>query len=205
MSKQKFKTTNWSIYNNALRQHGSLTIRLDESTIAAWTDNSYPERRGRPLNYTDMAITTTLMMKHVFNLSLRTDSIFTLIKLQLRCPDYSLISRHTQTVSINIKTATCREIAHLVIDRTGLKVFGEGESKIKKHGAERRRVWRKLHLPVDSTTHEVICADLSLSSTTDAHALPGLISQTHRPSGPSFLHEREHNIGQTSTVNVTTR
>lgn len=41
-------------------------------------------------------------------------------------------------------------------------------------------MWRRLHLAVvDSATHEVICADLSLSGTTDAQALPGLISQTH--------------------------
>lgn len=44
----------------------------------------------------------------------------------------------------------------------------------------RRRVWRKLHLAADSATHEIICADLSLSGTTDAQALPGLLNQTHR-------------------------
>ena len=58
------------------------------------------------------------------------------------------------------------EIAHLVIDSTGLKVFGEGEWKVKKHGQERRRIWRKLHLAVDSKTHEIICADLSLNNVT---------------------------------------
>lgn len=96
------------MYNNALRQRGSLTVWLDESAITAWTDNSSPERRGRPLHYTDMAITTVLMMKRVFNLSLRAlqgfvDSIFTLIKLPLRCPDYSLVNRRAQAVSINLK------------------------------------------------------------------------------------------------------
>jgi hypothetical protein len=71
------------------------------------------------------------------------------------------------------------EIAHLVIDSTGLKVFGEGEWKVKKHGQE-RRIWRKLHLAVDSNTHEIICADLSLNNVTDSEAFPGLIRQTHR-------------------------
>ncbi|HAD38796.1 MAG TPA: IS5 family transposase [Plesiomonas shigelloides] len=185
MAKQKFKLTNWPIYNNALRQRGSLTVWLEESAVTAWTDNSAPERSGRPLHYTDTAITTVLMMKRVFNLSLRAlqgfiDSIFTLMKLPLRCPDYSLVSRRAKTVNIHIKTPTRGEIAHLVIDGTGLKVFGEGEWKVKQHGTEGRRVWRKLHLAVDSATHEVIGADLSLSGTTDAQALPGLIKQTHR-------------------------
>ncbi len=46
--------------------------------------------------------------------------------------------------------------------------------------AERRRIWRKLHLAVDSKTHEIICADLSLNNVTDSEAFPGLIRQTHR-------------------------
>ncbi|WP_025246496.1 IS5 family transposase [Candidatus Sodalis pierantonius] len=161
MAKQKFKITNWPAYNNALRQRGDMTVWHDESAIAAWTESTPPEHRGRPLHYTDMAITTVLMIKRVFNLSLRAlqgfvDAIFKLMGL----------SRG--------------EISHLVIDGTGLKIFGEGEWKVKQHGAERRRVWRKLHLAVDSATHEIICADLSLSGTTDAQALPGLINQTHR-------------------------
>ena len=71
MAKQKFKITNWPTYNKALRQRGSLTVWPDESAIAAWTDSTQPEGRGRPLHYTDMAISTVLMMKRVFNLSLR--------------------------------------------------------------------------------------------------------------------------------------
>jgi len=185
MAKQKFKITNWPAYNKALRQRGSLTVWLDESVIAAWTESPAPERRGRPLHYTDMSITTVLMMKRVFNLSLRAlqgfvDSIFKLMGLSMRCPDYSLVSRRAKTVNISIKTPTRGEISHLVIDSTGLKVFGEGEWKIRLHGADKRRVWRKLHLAADGATHEIICADLSLSGTTDAQALPGLINQTHR-------------------------
>ncbi len=107
------------------------------------------------------------------------DSVFTLMSLPLRCPDYSLVSRRAKTVSISIKTPTRGEISHLVIDSSGLKVFGEGEWKVRQHGADRRRVWRKLHLAADSATHEIICADLSLSGTTDAQALPGLMPHSH--------------------------
>lgn len=124
-------------------------------------------------------------MKRVFNLSLRAlqgfvDSVFKLMNLSLCCPDYSLVSRRAKSVSISIKTPTRGEISHLVIDSTDLKVFGEGEWKVRQHGADKRRVWRKLHLAADSVIHEIICADLSLSGTTDAQALPALINQTHR-------------------------
>ncbi len=125
------------------------------------------------------------MIKRVFRLTLRAaqgfiDSIFALMNVPLRCPDYTSVSKRAKSVNVSFKTSTRGEIAHLVIDSTGLKVFGEGEWKVRKHGKERRRIWRKLHLAVDSNTHEVVCADLSLNNVTDSEAFPGLIRQTHR-------------------------
>ena len=53
--------------------------------------------------------------------------------------------------------------------------------KVKKHGTEeKRRVWHKLHIAVDTSTHEIIAAELSLSNVTDAEVLPNLLKQTHR-------------------------
>ena len=123
------------------------------------------------------------MIKRVFRLTLRAaqgfiDSIFALMNVPLRCPDYTSVSKRAKSVNVSFKTSTRGEIAHLVIDSTGLKVFGEGEWKVRKHGKERRRIWRKLHLAVDSNTHEVVCADLSLNNVTDSEAFPGLIRQT---------------------------
>lgn len=229
MAKQKFKITNGSAYNKALRQRGSLM----GSAIAAWIDSTQPERRGRPRHYTDMAITTVQMMKSVFNLSLRAlqgfvDSIFKMMTLLLCCPDYSPVSKWAKCVNVSIKTPTHGEISHRVIDATGLKVFGEGEWKVRQHGADRHWEWRKLHLAADSAMHEIICADLSLSGTVDAQALPGLINQTHRKiaeasadgaydtcychdallrkkSGHLSRHEARRNTGLRNTMSVTTR
>lgn len=71
-------------------------------------------------------------------------------------------------------------MAHLVIDATGLKVYGEGEWKIRKHGKEKRRVWRKLHLAVDATTHAVIAAEVSLETVADNEVLPTLLNPLRR-------------------------
>ncbi len=49
----------------------------------------------------------------------------------LRCPDYSSVSKRAKSVNVSFKAPTRSEIAHLVIDSTGLKVFGEGEWKVK--------------------------------------------------------------------------
>ncbi|WP_412514269.1 transposase, partial [Shewanella indica] len=58
-------------------------------------------------------------------------------------------------------------VAHVVVDATGLKVYGEGEWKMRKHGKEKRRVWRKLHLAIDAATHEIIGAQTSLETVAD--------------------------------------
>ncbi|SAS32125.1 transposase [Klebsiella pneumoniae] len=185
MAKQKFKITNCCNYNKALINRGSITFWLDDEAIQAWYESATPASRGRPQRYSDLAITTVLVIKRVFRLTLRAaqgfiDSIFSLMGVPLRCPDYSSVSKRAKSVNVSFKASTRGEIAHLVIDSTGLKVFGEGEWKVKKHGKERRRIWRKLHLAVDAKTHEIICADLSLNNVTDSEAFPGLIRQTHR-------------------------
>ncbi|WP_336243386.1 IS5 family transposase, partial [Enterobacter cloacae] len=148
VAKQKFKITNWPTYNKALINRGSITFWLDDEAIQAWYESATPSSRGRPQRYSDLAITTVLVIKRVFRLTLRAaqgfiDSIFSLMNVPLRCPDYSCVSRRAKSVNVSFKTPTRGEIAHLVIDSTGLKVFGEGEWKVKKHGQERRRIWRK--------------------------------------------------------------
>jgi hypothetical protein len=43
---------------------------------------------------------------------------------------------------------------HLAVESTGVKLYGEGEWKVRLHGKEKLRTWRKLHLLIDHTTHE---------------------------------------------------
>jgi hypothetical protein len=74
-------------------------------------------------------------------------------------------------------------ITDLVIDSSGLKVFGEGEWKVRKHGAEKRRVWRKLHLAVDPATHDIVAAEVSLENVHDAQVLPTLLNPLRRKLG----------------------
>ena len=66
---------------------------------------------------------------------------------------------------------------HAVLDSTGLKVFGEGEWKVRQHGYSKRRTWRKLHLSVDGETHEIEAAVLSEARLDDAGAVPELFDQ----------------------------
>ena len=108
------------------------------------------------------------------------DSIFELLEVPLTSPDYTCISKRSKTVQVKYRNKSRGAIRHIAIDSTGLKVFGEGEWKVKKHGAEKRRTWRKLHLAVDVETHEAISAEVSLVSVGDSEVLPTLLNPLRR-------------------------
>ncbi len=185
MPKPRYKTTNWKQYNKALINRGSLTFWIDEETVTEWKQHKQG-KRGRPRRFSDLAITTALMVKRIFSMPLRAlqgflDSVFKLASIPLVCPHYTCISCRAKDVEVSFKTKTRGVIQHLAIDATGLKVYGEGEWKVKKHGTDgRRRVWRKLHIAVDTSTHEIVAAELSLSNVTDAEVPPNLLKQTRR-------------------------
>ncbi|KIT55754.1 transposase IS903, partial [Vibrio parahaemolyticus 901128] len=149
MPKPRYKTTNWKQYNKALINRGSLTFWIDEEAIRQWKQ-SKQDKRARPRQFSDLAITTALMVKRVFSMPLRAlqgfiDSVFSLANVPIVCPHYSCISRRAKQVEVSFKP----KIRDLAIDATGLKVYGEGEWKVKKHGTDgKHRVWRKLHLAV---------------------------------------------------------
>lgn len=67
---------------------------------------------------------------------------------------------------------------HLVVDSTGVKVYGEGEWKTRQHGASKRRTWRKLHLGVDESTGEILAAVVTTNDFHDSEVLPDLLEAT---------------------------
>ena len=129
MAKLKFRISHWRTYNKALINRGSVTFWLDDEAIASWYESATPSSLGRPLRYYDLAITTVLVVKRLFRLTLRaaqgfTDSIFALMGIPLRSPDGTCVSKRVKSVHVSFKTPIRGEIAQLVIDSTGLKVFG---------------------------------------------------------------------------------
>lgn len=99
-------------------------------------------------------------------------------------PHHTCISQCAKTVDISsFKAKTCETTAHLAIDATELKVYDERGWQVKKHGTDGKfRVWRKRPIAVDVHTHEIIPAELSLSTDADADAevSHNLLKQTQR-------------------------
>ncbi|WP_421323172.1 IS5 family transposase [Aeromonas veronii] len=165
--------TNWPTYNKSLINRGSLTFWVDAEAMNNWFHHDHHGRRGRSQLYTDQTICTFLML----------NSLFELMNVPLCAPDYSCVSKRARTVKVSYRQLAKRRITDLVIDSTGLKVFGEGEWKVRKHGAEKRRVWRKLHLAVDPATHDIVAAEVSLENVHDAEVLPTLLHPLRRKLG----------------------
>ena len=69
------------------------------------------------------------------------------------------------------------DVLHLLVDSTGVKMLGEGEWKTKKHGADYRRQWRKVHLGIDARSLEIRAIDVTSNSVGDAPMLPELLAQ----------------------------
>jgi Transposase DDE domain len=116
----------------------------------------------------------------VFHLPLRQTegllgSILGLIAPDLEVPDHSTLSRRAKTLIVTPAAVTAKGPLHLLVDSTGLKLGEPGEWLIEKHGAQRRRAWRKLHLGVDAGTGTIIAAALTGKDIDDAAQLEPLL------------------------------
>jgi hypothetical protein len=90
----------------------------------------------------------------------------------IRVPEHTTFSRRSTGLSILPQRIGQNEPVHLLIDSTGLKIYGEGEGLDQKHGIRARRRWRKLHIAVDAESQEVIASDLTGDDVGDVTALP---------------------------------
>ena len=87
----------------------------------------------------------------IYHLPLRATQ---LLQLPLTAPDYSLLSVRQKILPLELPRQGNNKIGlHLVVDSTGLKLYGEGEWKVRKHGADKRRTWLKLHLGINGVNH----------------------------------------------------
>src|SRR3954466_10604235 len=182
--KPAYRLRNWSRYNDALVNRGSLTPWVDRDTLQAWKYQG-PTRHGAQFEYSNLAIECLLTLRAVFHLTLRATegfarSLFELMGVDLPVPDYSTLCRRAATVRITLPKKATGPL-HLVLDSTGLKVYGEGEWKVRQHGYSKRRTWLKLHLAVDPQTHEIQAAMVTDPGVTDAETVPALLGQLEDP------------------------
>lgn len=91
-------------------------------------------------------------------------------------PDYSTLCRRQGGLPVTLTSRWQRgQNIAIAIDSTGLKVYGEGEWKVSKHGASKRRTWRKLHIAIDADTQQIIGVSLTTNAEDDGSVAVQLV------------------------------
>lgn len=176
-----YRVKNWPEYNAGLIQRGNVSIWMDEAMFAAAPETS--GQRGRPQSYCDAVIQMLLALKSVYRLPLRALQGFAMSLRHLALPvlpvpNYSTLSRRAKALRVTLPVLRkAGEAVHLLVDSTGLKLFGEGEWKVRKHGYSKRRSWRKVHLGMDARTGQVCAVLMTHKDVDDASILPELLAQ----------------------------
>lgn len=178
--KRQYRVRNWSEYSAGLKHRGSLTFWVSQEALDDWLVCEKTGRRGASPTYSDTAIATIATLKNLFHLPGRqaigfVESLFELMDITLPVPDHSTVSRRLGRLSVSMPVMPKTSARHVVVDATGIKVYGEGEWKTRQHGVGKRRTWRKLHLGVDEATGEILVAEVTTNDYRDSEVLASLL------------------------------
>jgi hypothetical protein len=175
--KDRYRIRNWKQYNQSLVNRGSITFWFNDQAITKWYSAERTEQPGHPDIYSDDTIRCGLIIKAVFHVALRQlqgliMSLITILKVDLVCPHYSVFSRRAKNLNIPMRKFLKRgEHLNIIFDSTGIKVFGEGEWKVRKHGYSKRRTWRKVHVGVCADTGQVVVSAVTTNDVSDDMAM----------------------------------
>ncbi len=180
--KDKYHIRNWHQYNQSLVNRGSITFWFDEDAIEKWHSVEKTGKPGRPEVYSDFAVRCGLAIKAVFRVALRAlqgliTSLIKILGLSLKCPNYSLFSRRADGLQMPMRRfLNPGEHLNIVFDSTGLKVYGEGEWKVRKHGYSKRRTWRKVHVGMCADTRQVVVSAITSNDVSDDEAMLAMMT-----------------------------
>jgi transposase len=104
-----------------------------------------------------------------------------MLGLDLPVPDHTTLARRSARLSLTITLKKPKGPVNVVIDSSGLKIFGAGEWLHEKHGGKPRRSWRRLHLAVDPGGGDILAAGLTTTDEGDASLVSPLLDQIDGP------------------------
>lgn len=159
-NKKKYRVRNWKEYNQSLVNRGSLDFWIEQGVrvhVEVEKDldinGKKKKQRGKPVQHSDSVIAFVLTIGTVFHQRLRqTEGLaqFVIKSAQLgwQVPDFTTLCRRRKIIPMQLPLQP-KEAVVAILDSTGLKVYGEGEWKVRKHGYSKHRIWTKVHLSVD--------------------------------------------------------
>jgi hypothetical protein len=177
--KMAFKVRNWPAYEVGLRRRDSLTLLTEDAALECWQTLG----PGGQARYTDVAIQTSLMLRTAFKRALQhtkglITSVLALMGVMLSAPDHSTVSRRSMTLPVTRPVSVPQGPLQVLIDSTGLQVYGAGQWLEAKHGAKSRRTWHKLQLAVEAATGMIVAQTLTDQDADDPSQVGPLLNQS---------------------------
>lgn len=180
--KVAYRVGNWRKYNRSLINRGNITLWFSDDVLNSWYAKKEDKlARGRPNFYSDQCIEVALTLRSLFHFPLRTtqgfiEGLLKSLDLDLQVPHYSQLSRRAAGLAIQYYSKrSAKTLKDLVVDSTGLKIYGEGEWKVRTHGRRGRRTWRKLHVAIDPESKLTVSVALSSDKVGDGEMMVRLL------------------------------
>jgi hypothetical protein len=181
-----YRVTNWKEYNESLVQRGDITVWFSAEALASWAHANDAVKVGRPFTYSDGAIECLLTLRELFRLPYRQTeglgrALVKLLEADVAIPDFTSLAKRAAKLGVSLEVSPTRGPIDLVVDSTGLKIYGAGEWRSQAYQTPKRRTWRKLHLSINAATQEIVAEALTSRSCDDADLVPALLTQIASP------------------------
>jgi hypothetical protein len=169
----------WHQYNDGLKQRGAVTVWISNEVLQQWRYQGETKRGGQK-RYSDLAIEVCLTVRKVYHLGYRqtegfVESFFRRLAVALPVPCYTQLCRRSATLPVSLKTEKNKAVTDILVDSTGLKVYGEGEWKVRKHGWGKHRTWMKLHVALNGEEQQAAAVELTTNAVDDGQAVETLL------------------------------
>jgi hypothetical protein len=176
------RISNWTEYSRSLVNRGNCTVLLNKAVLGGTPEQT--GKAGHPIEHANAIILFLAQLRELMRLPLRQTIglarfIFAQAGITLTLPSYATLSRRLAKLGVptNLNTLIMSQPIILLPDSTGLKVSGEGEWKVKKHGKDKRRQWVKVHLGVDYASRNIVAVHTTDQYAHDGPELPALLDQ----------------------------
>jgi len=150
----------WKQYNKQLINRGNLNFWITKKSLKFWKAKK-SKKVGRPFTYSDEAIKAMLIVRFKYQLPLRElEGFFQFLAKLLKIskvPSYTQVCRRMQNLQLSEELVNRKNVTDLVLDTTGLKVYGEGEWCAKRYGGKSK--WVKLHVAIDPKSGKLVLAE----------------------------------------------
>lgn len=104
-------------------------------------------------------------------------SIQILSKVNGAVPSYSLICKRASYIQNFLPQLSTKQSRVIILDASGVKIYGEGEWRVKMHGKGLPRKWIKIHIALDEKTQDIVAEATTESTVVDSKMTQNLLNQ----------------------------